>query len=583
MGAIFSRLNDQLNNNAVEETEIVHNYKYPPKTGNFFSSSFIMGGERFDQASPESYLFGENSDLNWLSSKPTAFPYQPPKNSDPTKTLKSFINIRKESVKFVKSDTGKGYNIEFVFDSDMKCNIKIYYFSTEEVTSNSISYISKDPELVSETYNYEKGASQIFSQPSHIFYPNKFQDEDLLYDSEKDIYPVVIHCCIDEPSFDSTFTHSHTTICVVDHHSSDGEYHLRAMKQKIFVDGLCYLLQEIYGIENKNLTRVTNNDDDEDTGSECVICICEPRDTLILPCKHLCLCNSCADSLRYQANNCPICRSPFRALLQIRAVQKSNTPIININQQDGSENIPIGFMPVSLIEALNGPIHKRNSIDRKETSFNAVSEKDQKSNSVETFKMIEKCNNADVTSHLSSDENYVDNKKSTTSLKEKKGITKSLSLRDRDCVKYVNERSASINDLDDDSEAEKLSPLLVVAKPSKNSQENNSSDHAIEEKSVDKGEDSDYYTPEDTEDNAHTILSPVKSKNIEKKETRTPLTHVKETDLPDSPLSANSQLSTKSGSSYNSSSSASSTRQLLSCNINDGTANVKSNENSTKN
>jgi hypothetical protein len=27
---------------------------------------------------------------------------------------------------------------------------------------------------------------------------------------------------------------------------------LKALKQKLYVDGLCYLLQEIYGIENKN-------------------------------------------------------------------------------------------------------------------------------------------------------------------------------------------------------------------------------------------------------------------------------------------------------------------------------------------
>lgn len=40
--------------------------------GNFFASSFIMGGDRHDQTIPESYLFGENSDLNWLAPKPTA-------------------------------------------------------------------------------------------------------------------------------------------------------------------------------------------------------------------------------------------------------------------------------------------------------------------------------------------------------------------------------------------------------------------------------------------------------------------------------------------------------------------------------
>ena len=29
-----------------------------------------MGGERFDMSQPESYLFGENTDLNFLGCKP---------------------------------------------------------------------------------------------------------------------------------------------------------------------------------------------------------------------------------------------------------------------------------------------------------------------------------------------------------------------------------------------------------------------------------------------------------------------------------------------------------------------------------
>lgn len=34
MGNLINRLNNQLNNNAVEETETANNYKYPPKSGN---------------------------------------------------------------------------------------------------------------------------------------------------------------------------------------------------------------------------------------------------------------------------------------------------------------------------------------------------------------------------------------------------------------------------------------------------------------------------------------------------------------------------------------------------------------------
>lgn len=106
-----------------------------------------------------------------------------------------------------------------------------------------------------------------------------------------------------------------------------------------------------------------------------MICMSDVRDTLILPCRHLCLCNSCADSLRYQANNCPICRAPFRALLQIRALQKSPNAILPpVSPSDVSydlitsdkfgdlklfqgncDNIPPGYEAVSLIEALNGP------------------------------------------------------------------------------------------------------------------------------------------------------------------------------------------------------------------------------------
>ena len=40
-------------------------------SGNYFSSHFIMGGEKFKTVDPESFLFGDNSDLNYLNNKPT--------------------------------------------------------------------------------------------------------------------------------------------------------------------------------------------------------------------------------------------------------------------------------------------------------------------------------------------------------------------------------------------------------------------------------------------------------------------------------------------------------------------------------
>lgn len=309
--------------------------------GNYFGSHFIMGGERFDTPQPESYLFGENADLNFLHSKPTLFPYPPPQSNDPTKTLNSLVNIRKESIRFVKSkEATNRYTVEFVFDADAKCAITIHYLCSEDISPGGMIYASREASLTSETYHYKKGINQLFAQPSHTFNPAAYSDEELAYGGGHEEIPIAIHCVVEDSSLAGAeeLRQSHTTICVIDHHA-DGSYALRALKQKIFVDGLCYLLQEIYGIENKNLNKTAAQDDDmEDTGSECVICMCDMRDTLILPCRHLCLCNSCADSLRYQANNCPICRAPFKALLQVRAVQKSSTSIVHpITMQDVSE------------------------------------------------------------------------------------------------------------------------------------------------------------------------------------------------------------------------------------------------------
>ncbi|XP_046399678.1 E3 ubiquitin ligase Rnf157 isoform X2 [Ischnura elegans] len=521
MGAFTSRQNA-----GVEEVDIVsnHAYKYPPRSGNYFGSHFIMGGERFDTPQPEAYLFGENADLNFLGSRPTPFPYPPPQANEPTKTLKSLVNIRKESLKFIKlkdpcvvlecsppattvrdevavslevddvplvedgvtptmqPDMGKPldrFGIEFTFDCDTRCAITIHYLCTEDITSGGVVYTPRDPSMSSETFRYERGANQHFSHPSHWFEPGRFSDGELMYHhlfarqmssnhqgqvhganglhnapngvhhssatvesgvrnmsvyDLREVYPIVIHCVAEEEDgVCSGGRQSHATIAVVERHS-DGSYVLKALKQKLFVDGLCYLLQEIYGIENKNPssqnatstfndsnteapvadTAVVSNeegvtladalplrvaltdeageeggevegtvdrggttavagdaaeDDEEgeDGGSECVICMCDPRDTLILPCRHLCLCNSCADSLRYQANNCPICRAPFRALLQIRALQRiapGSTAGVGVltNATEGScDNIPSGYETVSLIEALNGPCQNRST------------------------------------------------------------------------------------------------------------------------------------------------------------------------------------------------------------------------------
>jgi len=338
-------------------------YRYPPKSGNYFGSHFIMGGEKFDSPQPESFLFGDNTDLNFLGSKPVPFPYPPPQANEPTKTLKSLVNIRRDSLHLVKvkPDPAQGdeiddqqpkpshrYNIQFTFDCDVRVAITIHYLSTEEVVSGALHLSPRNPASSSPVFQYRRGAGQQFSQPGHIFSPESMEEELLLNGFEQGLVPVAIHAVAEEGEEPRQ---AHLTLGLVEKHS-DGQFVLKALKQKLYVDGLCYLLQEIYGIENKvvdggygGYTDALGDDEVEDTGAECVVCMSDMRDTLILPCRHLCLCNTCADSLRYQANNCPICRAPFRALLQIRALARCGQSATHpaLAAEAHTEGVPPGY------------------------------------------------------------------------------------------------------------------------------------------------------------------------------------------------------------------------------------------------
>lgn len=48
-------------------------------------------------------------------------------------------------------------------------------------------YVPRDPSMNSETYHYKKGANQLFSQTSHIFDPSLHNEEDLIYNADREV------------------------------------------------------------------------------------------------------------------------------------------------------------------------------------------------------------------------------------------------------------------------------------------------------------------------------------------------------------------------------------------------------------
>ncbi|KAJ1365695.1 hypothetical protein KIN20_026105 [Parelaphostrongylus tenuis] len=337
-GLFIRRVANLRPNNNDEDPE--QQLTYANSAGSFFGSHFLMCGGRFDMAKPEAFLFGENSDLDLLGGRSVPFPYASPLGSDEVRPLHLLVNIRKESVKFVRMRDTDGsevdsslYRLEFTLDADCSCFVQIHFNARELYQEGIIQFVYRSKRAsCSDVFHFDAGSDQIFN--NFIFDSSKWDLANLTYSGGL-YFPIVV--VIQTEDVDRVQMQS--TMCTVDvANDSSHALILKPLRQKIACDGVIYLLQEIFGIENKEMAIDASNDD---CGLECIICMTDIRDTVILPCRHLCICNNCADTLRYKLNNCPICRSPFRALIQLRARRLTRN---------------LGYETVTLVEGLNGPL-----------------------------------------------------------------------------------------------------------------------------------------------------------------------------------------------------------------------------------
>ncbi|XP_066933819.1 E3 ubiquitin-protein ligase MGRN1-like [Clytia hemisphaerica] len=355
---------NQTDSNGIENLDgsNASTYRYPPKSGAYFANHFVMAGERFDNINSETFLFGENNDLNYLSSKPVPFPYHSPSENEPSHTIRCMVHLRKDSLKMIreKNDVEQGageaasdkYHLQFTFDSDIDCAVRIFMMAKEEITDGAAEYLSRKPELVAEPVFFTKGSGQNFNNTEFKITPDDFQPAELSYVAGSQEIPLIIQITSEDPEYPG---HSESTIAGIEK-LSDGSYTIKFMKQKIMVDGFSMMLQELYGIENKNNAngKIDDEDDVEDDTTECVVCMSSLRDTVMLPCRHLCLCSDCAGHMRNKQSRCPICRANFYALLQIKGVRKN---------PQGTVSSPEEYEEVTLIEALNGKLNAGQSTD----------------------------------------------------------------------------------------------------------------------------------------------------------------------------------------------------------------------------
>lgn len=69
--------------------------------------------------------------------------------------------------------------------------------------------------------------------------------------------------------------------------------------------------------------------EEEGEGKECLICLSEPRNMIIMPCAHLCVCSECGNQIQQHNYQCPVCRGPISSLVKFDIEKMTNSKMKN--------------------------------------------------------------------------------------------------------------------------------------------------------------------------------------------------------------------------------------------------------------
>jgi len=249
-----------------------------------------------------------------------------------TFTIRNDVNLKKNTLKLIPDESALAgvYHLEFTFDAAADCSIRVLYAATEKVGADGIpTFMPLKESGAHPKETRSKGLNQTFrTRESHPLDTRLYNGSDLMHANGR--FPIIV--CLEAvggsgPGGEGkSAVQSQTTFASMGAADSSGQRVVTPIKQKIQVDKTSYELQEIYGIDGATASGGEGESTDGggesaeggDNARECVICMTEPRDTTVLPCRHMCMCSECAKVLRMQSEKCPICRTPIEQLLQIK-------------------------------------------------------------------------------------------------------------------------------------------------------------------------------------------------------------------------------------------------------------------------
>jgi len=232
-----------------------------------------------------------------------------------TPTIKSAVNLIKSSLKLVPAEEDLKFGVQFAFDSATACNIQVS-FTKEGMSAWEDSF--------------QAGSGQIYFSQQNFISSELFSSEPGI---DGGVFSIVIHLESTEEGFEIRSQSTHCSIIKM----GESNFEIRATKQKVMYSAVPYVVYDIFGLENG----VALTED-------CVICRSEAKDTVFIPCRHLCICSQCAQVLKYQSNKCPICRSSVRSMLSVNIKSEVSEPVLDVQIDSDTENLPAVVEPLTV-------------------------------------------------------------------------------------------------------------------------------------------------------------------------------------------------------------------------------------------
>jgi hypothetical protein len=225
-----------------------------------------------------------------------------------SKVFRNRAHLRAKTITLTAGQNGEPGILRFSFDAIAACQVTVYR-SALLVPALQAAWEIESAAWSSAPKLYPAGLGQVHAVDWEALWHS--QAVSGTFESNGMHCPLLVELRVEEA--DHTPPSVEWTICNLLTTRGNLKTRIEVVKQQFcYGDYQALEMQEVFGSELLA---------DGVTFQDCIICQSEPRDTAVLPCRHMCLCRHCAEILRtrtqYHSYKCPICREKIGRMMRV--------------------------------------------------------------------------------------------------------------------------------------------------------------------------------------------------------------------------------------------------------------------------